>query len=103
MLITYRFRIKDSKHLKILKEKANAVNFVWNYCNEISQRSAKKGKKWISEYVLHNLTSGSSKELNLHSKTIKCTASQFINSRNKVKKPKLRWRSKKSILLLFSF
>ena len=34
--MTYRYRIKDATTGKHLERLANAVNYVWNYCNEIS-------------------------------------------------------------------
>lgn len=32
---TLKLRVKD-KHVKVLTELANQVNFVWNYVNELS-------------------------------------------------------------------
>jgi hypothetical protein len=99
-MITYKFRIKDSTHLNLLNCKAKSVNFVWNYCNEVSKKSADRrsaggNKRWISEYDLNYLTVGSSKELGLSSTTINEIAREFIAKRNNLKKPKLRWRSHK--------
>lgn len=100
---TYKFRIKDSKHASILIKKADAVNFVWNYCNDISQKSARNrsaggNKRWISEFDLNYLTAGSSKELKLSSTTIQCIANEFITRRDARKIPKLNWRSYKKNL-----
>lgn len=38
MQITYRYRIK-AKHATHLKVQAAAVNFVWNYCNEMQMKA----------------------------------------------------------------
>lgn len=37
MQLTFRYRIKD-KHARRLSVQAVAVNFVWNYLNEVSER-----------------------------------------------------------------
>lgn len=34
---TLRLRLKD-KHSAFLREQAREVNFVWNYCNELSYK-----------------------------------------------------------------
>jgi len=41
---TYKYRIKDSTHTRILSRMANSVNYVWNYCNQISSESGKRRK-----------------------------------------------------------
>jgi putative transposase len=40
-VITYKFRIKDATTAKRLIRMAAAVNFVWNYCNEVSLNRSK--------------------------------------------------------------
>ena len=69
MLITLHFRLKDSVSRKLLTKLSKAVNIVFNYCNEISYRHLKYQynigidkeykSKWLSEFVLNKLTSGS--------------------------------------------
>lgn len=77
---------------------ANAVNFVWNYCNEVSKRSIQYNNKWLSAFDLNYLTVGCSKELKINSHTIQEIARQYVSSRNQSKKIKLSWRSKKRSL-----
>lgn len=103
LITTYKFRIKDSKHCNLLVKKASAVNFVWNYCNQISKESARKRKdgtnqRWISEFDLNNLTAGTSKELGLSSTSIQSISAEFIARRNTRKLPFLKWRSFKKNL-----
>jgi IS605 OrfB family transposase len=96
LLLTYKFRIKDggskSHHLK---RWANAVNTVWNYCNEASYNQLKKYSKWLNYYDLNNLTKGSSKELNLNSATIQQICKEYTTKRYQFKKQKLNWRTSK--------
>jgi IS605 OrfB family transposase len=99
-ILTYQFRIKDSKHCNLLNKKASAVNFVWNYCNEISQQSAKKRRagsnvRWVSEFDLNYLTAGVGKDLGLNSTTIQSIAKEFTTRRAQLKRSKLKWRSAK--------
>jgi IS605 OrfB family transposase len=95
---TFKFRIKDSSKKVGLKAQASKVNFVWNYCNEISEKAWKADRKWLSNYDLNYLTSGSSKELKLSSASIQMICKEFTIRRNKVKKSKLKWRSYKKNL-----
>lgn len=48
-MLTLKLRIKD-KHCKVLNEMARSVNFVWNYCNELTYRSAREKMKYLSAY-----------------------------------------------------
>ncbi len=95
---TYRFRIKDSSARTELSRLASKVNFVWNYINETSSFAWKRDRKWLSEFDFNYLTTGSSKELGLVSDSIRSIAAQFVVSRNKAKKSKLKWRSYKTHL-----
>lgn len=102
-LVTYKFRVKDSSQKSWLEEKARAVNFVWNFCNETSIRSAHRNRgnrkvHWIREFDLNGLLSGSSTLLGLHSQTIQSISKEFVKCRDKRKIPKLRWRSRKRSL-----
>ena len=98
MLITKKFRIKDSSSKNILRAMSNSVNFVWNYCNETSIAYVDKKNKWLSNYDLHNETSGCSKELKLSSKTIQAVCDEYVIRRKQFKKKKLNWRSSKKSL-----
>ncbi|MCY4329775.1 MAG: transposase, partial [Endozoicomonadaceae bacterium] len=63
---TLKVRVKD-KHAKLLKKMRGAVNFVWNYINELSSRSIREHRGFLSAYDIHKYTTGANKELGLHS------------------------------------
>jgi len=94
---TVKIRIKDSSAAKELNRMARAVNFVWNYCNDTSFNAIRNSSKFLSGFDLNNLTAGSSKELGLASGTIQLICQEYALRRVKVKKRKLRWRSKRSL------
>ena len=89
---TFSFRVKDATSGKTLLRLGNAVNTVWNYCNEISLRSAQRGPKWITKKELRDLTKGASKELGLPSQVIQEVIDEFVVRRREHGKPRLRWR-----------
>jgi IS605 OrfB family transposase len=95
MILTYRYRVKN--HLGLLNKQAKAVNFVWNFCNDTQKHALKWGKKWPSGFDLNNLTTGSSKELGLHSDSLDAICKQYAQSRFQFKRPYLRYRGKKCI------
>lgn len=72
---TLKVRVKD-KHAKQLKKMVSAVNFVWNYINELSARAIKEPGQFLSAYDIHPYTKGAGKELGLHSQTLQCIASE---------------------------
>src|SRR4030081_3091139 len=67
---TFSFRVKDATSRKYLVGLGNAVNTVWNYCNEISQKSAQRGPKWATKKQLRDLTKGAGRELDLPSQVL---------------------------------
>ena len=70
MQLTFRYRVKD-KHVARLMEQAAAVNFVWNFCNEVQTKAVKDGREWLDDHDLDRLTKGATKEgLDLHSQTV---------------------------------
>lgn len=92
MQITYRFRVKD-KHAVRLLTQAAAVNFVWNFCNEMQTKAVKSGREWLNYNDLHKLTRGATKEgLDLHSQTVQQICKQYDTSRKQHRKPWLSWR-----------
>lgn len=95
-IITYRFRLRDTA-TKDLDRQARAVNFVWNYCNETQKIAVDRNRKWLTGYDLQKLTAGSSKELGLHAHTIQQVCTYYDNARRQKNKPRLRWRTKKSL------
>lgn len=46
---------------------ARSVSFVWNYVNELDQRSIKERGVFLSVYDIQKYTNGTSKELGLSS------------------------------------
>ncbi len=68
-LRTLRLRVKD-KHAAELCGQARAVNFVWNFINELSERSIRERGNFLSAFDIHRYTTGASKELGLHSHTV---------------------------------
>ena len=94
---TLKIRIKDSTSCKRLKRMSNAVNFVWNYCNETSFNAIRNRSEWLSGFDLEKLTKGSSKELGLNANTIQEVCKEYATRRRQFKKRKIRWRGKKSL------
>jgi putative transposase len=88
---TLKVRVKD-KHAHLLSQQAKAVNFVWNYINELSSRSIKERGVFLSEFDLHPYTKGAGKELGLHSQTLQCVAKEYTTRRKQFKKARLNWR-----------
>jgi IS605 OrfB family transposase len=97
MIKTYKYRIKDATAAKKLIAMARSVNFVWNYCNEISIYAIKNRSKFLTGIDLQKLTAGSSKEICLPSQTIQMICQEYAIRRTKAKKIKLRWRGKRSL------
>jgi IS605 OrfB family transposase len=62
---TLRVRVRD-KHAKLLNRQAKAVNFVWNFCNELSYRCIRERGRFLSGFDFHPYTKGAGKELGLH-------------------------------------
>lgn len=88
---TLKVRIKD-KHRVALLKRANAVNFVWNYINDLSNRSIKEHGKFLSGFDLQKYTKGANKELGLHSQTVQMVGAEYATRRKQFKKSKLSWR-----------
>lgn len=95
MMLVYRYRVKSLTGL--LNKQSRAVNYVWNYCNDVQRQALKWGKKWPTGFDLNVLTTGSSKELGLHSGTVNAVCEQYAKSRRQFNRPYLRWRGKKSL------
>src|SRR4030088_972 len=89
---TFSFRVQDSTSGKKLVRLGTKVNFVWNYCNDVSKRSAQRVGRWVGKKQLIDLTKGSSKEIGLPSQIVQNVVFEFIKSRKAAGKPKLRWR-----------
>ena len=74
---TLKVRIKD-KHARVLQEWSRAVNFTWNYINELSSRSIREKGKFLSAYDLQKYTDGAGKE--------------YVTRRKQFKRARLSWR-----------
>ncbi len=94
-ILTYRYRVKSLNGL--LNRQARAVNFVWNYLNERQKDAIRFRRRWHTHFDLVKLTTGSSKELGLHSCTVGAVCKQYVISRAMRKRPFLRWRGQKSL------
>lgn len=92
----YRFRLKD-RHASDLGRQAEAVNTVWNFCNETQQKAARLGRPWLTAVDLQRLTAGASQEVGLHAHTIQKVAQQYDRSRRQHRRAWLKWRTKKSL------
>ena len=95
MVKVYRYRVKSLNGL--LNQQARAANLVWNFCRQTQQHALCWRKKWPSGFELNVLTTGCSKELNLHSGTINAVCEQYAKSRTQFKRPLLRWRGRRSL------
>jgi len=91
---TFKFRLK-SKNTKHLSRMSNAINFVWNYCNDVSAQYLDKKGKWLSGFDLNRLTSKCTKELEITGETVQSIGEQFASNRFFHKKRILSWRSDK--------
>ena len=89
---TLKLRIKD-KHATQLNILAGAVNFVWNYVNELSFKHLQRTGKFFSAYDLAAYTKGAGEYLNLHSQTLQAISEVHAKSRKQFKKAKLNWRT----------
>ena len=95
MILVYRYRVKSLNGL--LNQQSRAVNFVWKYCNDRQKDALRFGRRWHTGFDLNKLTTGSSKELGLHSGTVNAVCEQYAKSRSQKKRPYLRYRGKKSL------
>lgn len=91
------FRVKDATSGRRLVALGVAVNTVWNYCNEISARSADRGPKWIDKKALRKLTKGASRELALPSQVIQEIIDEYIIKRREAGRPRLSWRKSRGV------
>jgi putative transposase len=94
---TFSFRVKDATSGKRLAGLARSVNTVWNFCNEISGKSADRGPRWITKAQLRDLTKGAGRELRLPSQVVQEVIDEFIIKRRVRGRPRLRWRGRRSL------
>jgi IS605 OrfB family transposase len=87
-----RLRIKD-KHAFGLCLMAREVNFVWNYCNELSLKIFHRERRFASGIELQRYLNGASKEgLGIGSAVFQQIAEEYATRRKQHRKVKLRWR-----------
>jgi putative transposase len=97
MIKAFRYRIKDSVCARSLERMARSVNTVWNFCNDTQQHAVRWNQRWPSGFDLNKLTTGSSRELGLHSQTVQAVCEEYATRRQQQKKRRLRWRGKRSL------
>ena len=88
---TLKLRLKD-KHAGFLREQAKAINFVWNFCNELSFKHFERKREFLSAFDMQPYTKGAGKELGLHSQSVQAVQEEYCLRRKQFKKAKLRWR-----------
>jgi IS605 OrfB family transposase len=88
---TLKVRVRD-KHAKVLRRQAAAVNFAWNYVNELSHRSIRERNTFLSAYDIQKYTNGAGKLLGLHSQTVQRVSVEYVTRRKQFRKSKLAWR-----------
>lgn len=89
---TIKVRVRD-KHAKVLSRMAYETNQVWNYANELSERTRRERGRWLSGFDLQHYTNGASKEFDLiGSPTVQQVCEEFASKRRAAKKVRLRWR-----------
>ncbi|MCO8163343.1 transposase, partial [Pseudomonas sp. 21LCFQ010] len=88
---TLKIRVRD-KHAAQLREASRAVNFVWNYVNELSSRTIRERGRFLSAFDIHKYTNGAGKDLGLHSQSVQAVADEYVTRRKQFKKRQLRWR-----------
>jgi putative transposase len=94
--LTVKLRLKD-KYCFELNRQAQAINFVWNYCNQTQKKAAQDCRTWLNYYDFARLTAGSCKLLKISSSSVQSTCRIFDQVRKRSKKAWLRWRGKKSL------
>ena len=92
MYKTLKLRIY-TKHTPKLVKIASAVNFVWNYVNDLNFQMWRRKRVFLSAYDIHEYTKGAGEELGLHSQTIQAVGDIHAKSRKQAKRSKLNWRT----------
>lgn len=95
MILVYRYSEKSLNGL--LNKQSRAVNYVWNFSNDTQKHALKWARKWPSGFDPNVLSTGSSKELGIHSGTVNATCEQYAKSRSQHRRPYLRYRGRKCL------
>lgn len=80
MYKTLKLRIY-TKHTPKLVKLASAVNFVWNYVNDLSFQVWRRKRVFLSAYDIHEYTKGAGEELGLHSQTLQAVGETHAKAR----------------------
>jgi len=88
---TLKVRVKD-KHASRLRAIARDVNFIWNYCNDLSSRFIQEKRVFLSGYSFHPYMAGSSQYFNVNAGSAGLIACEYAVKRKKAKKTILKWR-----------
>jgi putative transposase len=81
-----RLRLKD-KCTAMLQEQARAVNFLWNYCNELSTKVWERERRLMGGFDFHPFTKGAGNaRLDLHSTTVQAAAEEYATRRAQARK-----------------
>lgn len=102
MIKTFKYRIKDRASKKLLAEVSSYVNYIWNYCRDVSKKHYIRNRRTLSGFDLNNLTSGTCKVLNIHSEVVQSVCEQYARSSRQHKKLS-KFRSYKRSLNWVSF
>jgi IS605 OrfB family transposase len=87
-----RERVKD-KHCAFLNTLAKEVNFVWNFCNELSIKHTERTGSFMSAYTMDKYTAGATKEgLLVPASTVQAISAEYCTRRKQFKKRRLNWR-----------
>ena len=77
----------------MLSEMACAVNFVWNYCNDLSLQMLRRENRFIGTHELQSYLNGASREgLAVGSAVFQQVAEEYVTRRHQHRRAKLRWR-----------
>lgn len=94
-ILTYRFRIKDSNKLKLLRKMSSDVNFVWNFSNNIVKTKWKESRKYTNNFRdLAPLLKGSSEFLSVNQQTVQSISAEVVLRTQQFKK-NVRFRTRK--------
>lgn len=92
---TLRLKVRSEAH-KWLSAAGDEVNFVWNWCNEVSTKAARPyyGRpRWLSGFDLNRLSTGASALMErIGADTIQRVNCEYAAKRRLSRKTKLRWR-----------
>ena len=74
------------KHNAKLTKLASAVNYVWNYVNDLCLQMWRRKRVFPSAYDVAEYTKGGGEELGLHSQTIQFIGEKHYQARKQHKK-----------------